>query len=169
MAHCPTNIVLCSKKKMKQKCLAHIHSKKKVQDSQYACSANYNPWLGRVIYYQVGEGRVHSGGGGVGIFLVMCGLKMKWPKGRGVMYLVRYLRGGGRCVLLVFVFIKSHSFWVGFAPQIPQYPIFITLYFLNHWGGRKFEHKMYPVLVKQPEIFLFLLFTFSFRAFNNNQ
>ena len=69
-------------------------------------------------------GRLYSGGG-VGNFFgdVLGGLKIKWPMGRGVMYFVRY-GGGVRCVLLVFLFIKSHSFW-GAQPPRPLPPPYI--------------------------------------------
>ena len=110
------------------------------------------------------------------------GLKLKRPRaGEGgacssVRYLLFFL-----LLLLFFCFVfflgggGSDVFhWSLFSvkviasegdPQISQYSSFIHvmfIYFLNHWGAGE---KMYPCLVKK--IFLFWLFTFSFRAFNN--
>ena len=78
------------------------------------------------------RGRLYSAG--VRNFFLGAGLKIKSPRGCGVVYFIRHLRvcvcveggglgvggvggGGVRCVPLVFVFIKSHSFWGASPPK----------------------------------------------------
>ena len=101
--------------------------------------------------------------GGVGNFFgdVLGGLKIKWPMGRGG-HVFRQVWGRGvRCVPLVFLFIKSHSFWGAQTPLISQLYNATVSEPLSDMGN-----KICPFLLNNN---LFLQMSpSSFSAFNNN-
>ena len=138
-------------------------------------------WLRDESFITSWGGRLYSGG--VGNFfgdVLGGGLKIKWPMGRGGHVFRQVLGGGVRCVPLVFLFIKSHSFWGAVPPRTPYILSLYTAYtlnwvlrarassvmwdFLNHWATLEIK---YALFLLNNNLFL-QMSPSSFSAFNNN-
>ena len=110
-----------------------------------------------------GGGRLYSGGAGRKFFWwCTVGVENKITYGQGGSCISSGI-GGLRCVPLVFLFIKSHSFW-GAAPPVPLYPSSIMWDFLNHWATLEIK---YALILLNKNLFR-QMSPFSFTAFNNN-
>ena len=96
-----------------------------------------------------GAGYIQGGGGRK--FFWWCtggGVENKMTHGQGGGHVFCQVLGGVRCVLLVFLFIKSHSFW-GAQPRPPPPPISQLYNVRLSEPLGDIGNKICPILVKQ--------------------